>query len=112
MEHINVLKAFKLKKWTHCCFTTASNDAIRPSLQIFIDGNMVAEKAGTHLPQSINTTNNYFGKNNWMSDSSQYENKPELFKGNLFDVRGYMQPMSRKKIEKTVAWGKRWLGIK
>ena len=111
MEHINVLKAFKLKKWTHCCFTTASNDAIRPSLQIFIDGDMVAEKAGTHLPQSANTTNNYLGKNNWMSDSSQYENKPELFKGNLFDVRAYMQPMSRKKIEKTIEWGKARLGI-
>lgn len=111
MEHINVLKAFKLKKWTHCCFTTASNDAIRPSLQIFIDGDLVAEKAGTHLPQSANTTNNYLGKNNWISDSSQYENKPELFKGNLFDVRGYMQPMSRKKIEKTIEWGKARLGI-
>ena len=58
------------------------------------------------------TPNNYIGKNNWMADSSQYENKPELFKGNLFDLRGYMQPMTRKKIEKTIEWGKQRLGLK
>ena len=110
-EHINVLKAFKLKKWTYCCITSASTDAIRPTVQIWIDGDLVAEKQDSHLPQT-NTDHNYIGKNNWMADSSQYENKPELFKGNLFDLRGYMQPMTRKKIEKTIEWGKQRLGLK
>ena len=111
MEHVNVLKAFKLRTWTHCCITTASNDGVRPALQIWIDGVKVAEKDGTHMPQIAVTNNNYFGKNNWMSDSSQFENKPELFKGGLFDVRGYKQPMDKKKIEKSIEWGKKRLGI-
>lgn len=111
MEHINVVKAFKLKTWTHCCITTASNDGVRPALQIWIDGQKMAEKDGTHMPQIAITKNNYLGKNNWMSDSSQFENKPELFRGGLFDVRGYKQPMDKKKIEKTIAWGKQRLGL-
>jgi hypothetical protein len=111
MEHVNVLKAFKLRTWTHCCITTASSDAVRPALQIWINGIKVAEKDGTHMPQVAITSNNYLGKNNWMSDSSQFENKPELFKGSLFDVRGYKQPMDKKKIEKTIEWGKKRLGV-
>jgi len=111
MEHVNVLKAFKLGKWTHCCITTVSSDSVRPALQIWIDGIKMAEKQDTHLPQTAITSNNYFGKNNWQTDSSQFENKPELFKGGLFDVRGYSQPMSVDKIKKTVAWGKKRLGI-
>jgi hypothetical protein len=111
MEHVNVLKAFRLRKWTHCCITTASGDSVRPALQIWIDGIKMAEKDGTHMPQVSVTSNNYLGKNNWISDSSQYENKPELFRGNLFDVRGYKLPMDKKKIEKTIEWGKKRLGI-
>jgi hypothetical protein len=111
MEHVNVLKAFKLRKWTHCCITTSSSDGVRPALQIWIDGVKMAEKESTHMPQIAVTKSNYFGKNNWMSDSSQFENKPELFKGGLFDVRAYKQPMDKKKIEKTIEWGKRRLGI-
>jgi len=111
MEHVNVLKAFKLKTWTHCCITTASSDAVRPALQIWIDGVKMAEKDGTHMPQIAITKNNYFGKNNWMTGSSQFENKPELFNGSLFDVRGYSQPMGQQKLKKTIAWGKKRLGI-
>lgn len=111
MEHVNVLKAFKLNTWTHCCITTASSDGVRPALQIWIDGIKMAEKDGTHMPQIAVTKNNYLGKNNWMTGSSQFENKPELFRGGLFDVRGYTQPMSEKKLKKTIAWGKKRLGI-
>ena len=111
MEHINVLKAFKLNTWTHCCITTASSDAVRPAIQIWIDGVKMAEKDGTHMPQVAITKNNYFGKNNWMTGSSQFENKPELFNGSLFDVRGYSQPMGQQKLKKTIAWGKKRLGI-
>jgi len=111
MEHVNVLKAFKLKKWTHVCITTASSDGVRPALQIWIDGEKRAEKDGTHMPQVAITKNNYLGKNNWQSDSSQFENKPELFNGSLFDVRGYKQPMVPAKLKKTLSWGKQRLGI-
>lgn len=111
MEHMNVLNAFKLGKWTHCCITTSSSDGVRPGLQIWIDGIKRAEKDATHMPQVSITKNNYLGKNNWMSGSSQFENKPELFKGALFDVRGYSQHMSEKKLDKTIAWGKKRLGL-
>jgi len=109
MEHVNVLNAFKLGKWTHCCITTGSSDGVRPSLQIWIDGMKMAEKDGTHMAQVAITKNNYFGKNNWMNASSKFENKPELFKGALFDVRAYNQPMGEQKLRKTIAWGKKRL---
>jgi hypothetical protein len=111
MEHVNVLRAFTLGKWTHCCITTASSDAVRPALQIWIDGVKMADKSGTHLAQTAITANNYLGKNNWHSEFSKFENKPELFKGSLFDVRGYAQPMASKKLKKTIEWGKKRLGI-
>ena len=111
MEHMNVLGAFKLKEWTHCCITTASSDGVRPGLEIWIDGVKRAQKDGTHMPQVAITKNNYLGKNNWMTGSSQFENKPELFKGAMFDVRGYSQPMSLQKLKKTISWGKKRLGI-
>jgi hypothetical protein len=112
MQHIKVQKAIKLKQWTHVCITTASGDGVRPALQIWIDGVKRAQKDGTHMPQVAVTKNNYLGKNNWMTGSSQFENKPELFKGGLFDVRGYSQPMSLQKLKKTISWGKKRLGIK
>ena len=111
MDHLNVLKAFTLGKWTHCCITTASSDGVRPALQVWINGIKMAEKEDAHLPQTAITSNNYLGKNNWQTDSSQFENKPELFKGGMFDVRGYSQPMNEDKILKTIAWGKKRLGI-
>jgi hypothetical protein len=111
MEHVNVLKAFKLKTWTHVCLTTITTDSVRPTLQIWIDGQKMAEKEGTHLPQVTITSNNYLGKNNWINSSSKFENKPELFKGNLFDVRGYNQPISQEKLKKTLKWGKLRLGL-
>ena len=111
MDHVNVLKAFKLQKWAHCCITTASGDSVRPALQVWINGIKRAEKQGAHLPQTSITSNNYLGKNNWQSESSQYENKPELFRGALFDVRGYSQPMAPAKLAKTIEWGKKRLGL-
>lgn len=111
MQHMVVQRAFKLKEWTHVCITTASGDGVRPALQIWIDGMKAAEDAGGHLPQSSFTTNNYLGKSNWQRDSSQYENRPELFKGSLFDLRGYKQAVTEDKIKKTIRWGKLRLGI-
>jgi len=88
LQHIKVQNAMKLKEWTHVCITTATGDGVRPALQIWIDGKKVVEDSNAHLPQASFTTNNYIGKSNWSNDSSQYENKAELFKGSLFDLRG------------------------
>ena len=111
LQHVKVQGAFKLKQWTHVCITTASADGVRPALQIWIDGKKAAEDPNAHLPQTSFTTNNYLGKSNWLNDTSQYENKAELFKGSLFDVRGYNQAVIDKKLQKTIEWGKLRLGL-
>ena len=112
MQHIKVHNAIKLKQWTHVCITTASGDAVRPAVQIWIDGKEMAEDPNGHLPQTSFTTNNYIGKSNWQRDSSQYENRPELFNGKLFDLRGYSQAVTEDKLKKTIRWGKLRLGVK
>lgn len=112
MQHVKVQKAIKLKQWTHVCITTATADGVRPALQIWIDGKKMAEDPSAHLPQSSFTTNNYIGKSNWANDSSQYENKPELFKGALFDLRGYNKAINEDKLKKSLVWGRKRLGLK
>ena len=112
MQHIKVQGAIKLKQWTHICITTATGDGVRPALQIWIDGEKRAEDGNAHLPQSSFTSNNYLGKSNWFSASSQYENKPDMFKGGIFDLRGYSQSVTEEKLKKTIRWGKLRLGIK
>lgn len=111
MQHIKVQGAIKLKQWTHICITTATGDGVRPALQIWIDGFKMAEDSNAHLPQTSFTSNNYLGKSNWFSASSQFENKPEMFKGGLFDLRGYSQSITEGKLKKTIRWGKLRLGI-
>jgi hypothetical protein len=109
LQHIKVQKAIKLKTWTHVCITTATGDGVRPAIQIWVDGSMMAEDPNGYLPQTSFTTNNYLGKSNWINETSKYENKAELFKGSLFDVRAYNQGMPADKIKKTIAWGRKRL---
>jgi len=45
-----------------------------------------------------------------MDATSQFDNKDELFKGKLFDFRGYRTVMNEQKINDTVEWGKKLLG--
>lgn len=111
LQHIKVQKAIPIKTWTHVCITTASGDGVRPAIKIFINGKEMAEDQNGHLPQTSFTTNNYIGKSNWSRDSSQYENRAELFKGSLFDLRGYSQAVTEDKLKKTLEWGKKRLGL-
>jgi len=64
------------------------------------------------LPQNNYTTSNYIGKSNWANTTSQYDNADQLFKGKLFDFRGYRTAMVEKKVKDTHAWGKKKLDIK
>lgn len=112
LQHIKVQRAIKVKTWTHVCITTATGDGVRPAIQIWIDGIKAAEDRNGHLPQSSVTTNNYIGKSNWINPSSNYENKPEMFSGSLFDLRGYNQEVNEEKLKKTVKWGMQRLGLK
>lgn len=112
MQHMKVSGAFKLRQWTHVCITTATGDGARPALQIWVDGKKAAEDPNGSLPQSSTTSNNYIGKSNWSNDSSQFENKAELFRGKVFDLRGYSQAVNEDKLKKTIQWGKLRLDIK
>jgi hypothetical protein len=61
------------------------------------------------MPLASYTTDNYIGRSNWESDTSQYQDADERFRGALFDMRFYRTPMSKAKIERTVLWGKKRL---
>ena len=109
--HIQVKNVIPLRKWIHITITAGNSDAFRPDILVYANGEIVhTEKAGW-LPQTNYTTHNYIGKSNWSSVTSPYENADELFKGNLFDIRGYQIGMSEKKIKNTVKWGKKLLGL-
>jgi hypothetical protein len=100
-----------LKKWTHVAITAVEMDSLRPTIKVYINGELSFTKPSGFLPQPAVTTNNYFGKSNWLATTNEFENKDEIFQGSLFDVRGYKTPMSSKKIEDTVKWGKEMLGL-
>jgi hypothetical protein len=109
--HVQVKNVFPIKKWTHIVITTTNNAAFSSGLKIYANGKLVHTEQSAFLPQTNYTTSNYIGKSNWVSATSQYENKAELFKGSLFDLRAYNQAMPLKKITKTIAWGKKYLGL-
>jgi hypothetical protein len=99
------------KAWTHVCITAKSDDAFRPDIGIYVNGELAYLEASGFLPQASSLSNCYLGRSNWASSTSQYENKDELFKGSLFDIRGYKVVLTDKVIQESVAWGKNFLGI-
>jgi hypothetical protein len=108
--HIQVKQAFPLREWVHIVITTTDMDPTKPGLAIYRNGEEVHREESAFLPQTDTTSHNYIGKSNWANATSPYANADELFKGKMFDVRAYQEPMSKKKIEDTVAWGKALLG--
>ena len=103
--HIQVKNVFPLKKWTHVVITATSMDAFKPDLKIYVNGKVVHTEESAWLPQTDSTANNYIGKSNTMDATSQFDNKDELFKGKIFDFRGYRTVMNEQKIKDTVSWG-------
>lgn len=109
--HIQVKNAIPLRKWVHIVITTTNNDAFRPGIKIYRNGEMVYQEESGWLPQENYTTKNYIGKSNWVDNASQFQNADELFKGKMFDVRGYRIPMTERKIKDTYQWGQTLLGL-
>jgi hypothetical protein len=109
---IKVNSAIPLKRWTHITITTMSDDAFRPNISVYIDAKKVFEKESGWLPAASSMTNCYLGKSNWSSSTSQYENRDELFKGKLFDFRGYKRSLSDGMIQDSFEWGKKTLSLK
>jgi hypothetical protein len=109
--HIQVKNVIPLRKWVHITITAGDNDAWKPSLKVYRNGKLVHTEGSAWLPQTNYTTNNYIGKSNWMNVTSPYQNSDELFKGRLFDFRGYRIAMDEKKVKDTYNWGKKMLGL-
>jgi hypothetical protein len=109
--HIQVKNVIPLRKWVHIVITSGNNDAWKPDLKIYCDTKLVHTEAAAWLPQTNFTTKNYIGKSNWANATSPYDNADELFKGKLFDLRGYRIRMDEKKIKDTYEWGKKLLGL-
>jgi hypothetical protein len=108
---IRVPSIIPLKRWTHIVVTAKSDDAFRPDIGIYVNGEQVFVEPSGFLPQASVLSNCYIGKSNWSSATSQYENKDELFKGKLFDLRGYKTPLSEKVIQESLEWGKKKLDV-
>lgn len=107
--HIQVKNVFPLRKWVHIVITAEGGDPWKPALKIYKNGELVHTEGSAFLPQTDHTKNNYIGKSNWASATSPYQNADELFKGKMFDFRGYQAPMNKKKIGDTIEWGKAML---
>ncbi len=108
---IKINGAIPLRKWTHIAITAITNDATRPDVGVFINGDQVYVQPSGFLPQATMTTHNYIGKSNWANDTSTYELRDELFAGKLFDFRMYKSQLSQAKIMSMVKWGEDALGI-
>ena len=108
---LRVPSIIPLKTWTHICVTAKSDDAFRPDIGIYVNGEQVFVEPSGFLPQASTLSNCYLGKSNWANATSQYENKDELFKGKMFDFRAYKVPVADKVIQESVSWGKKKLDV-
>jgi hypothetical protein len=106
---IQVKNAIPLRKWVHIVITARNADAFRPDINIYSNGELIHTEPEGWLPQENYTTHNYIGKSNWANVTSQYENADDLFKGRMFDIRGYRTPISEKKAKAMYDWGKKFL---
>jgi hypothetical protein len=108
---IRLNRVIPLGAWTHIAITAASADALRPNIQVWINGNLWFTKESGCLPQADTTAKNYIGKSNWTDKEDLYELRDELFKGSIFDFRMYSTPLSETKIKRTLQWGMGLLGV-
>lgn len=108
---IKVNRAIPLDKWTHILVTAKTMDAMRPDLNVYINGNLAFTQENGYLPQAKVTSNNYFGKSNWANDMSGYELRDELFQGSIFDFRMYSNVVSETKGKRILQWGLEKLGL-
>jgi hypothetical protein len=86
-------------------------DAMRPDLNVYINGNLLFTQAQGYLPQAKVTSNNYLGKSNWANNFSEYELRDELFNGSMFDFRMYSAALPEAKIKRILQWGMGKLGL-
>lgn len=108
---IKVNRAIPINEWTHILITASSMDAMRPNLNVIINGNLMFTQENAYLPAAKVTSNNYLGKSNWANDMSDYDLRDELFQGSIFDFRMYSSVVSETKGKRILQWGMRKLGM-
>lgn len=108
---IKVNRAVPLGQWTHILITAKTMDAMRPDLNVIINGNLVFTQEQAYLPAAKVTSHNYLGKSNWANDFSDYELRDELFQGSIFDFRMYSKVVSETKGKRILQWGMGKLGL-
>ena len=108
---IKINGAIPIAKWTHIVITAKNMDAMRPDLNVYVNGNLAFTQLQGYLPQAKVTSNNYLGKSNWANDFSQYELRDELFSGSIFDFRMYSMALPESKIKRILQWGMGKLGM-
>lgn len=108
---MKVNRAIPVQKWTHIVVTAKNMDAMRPDINIYVNGNLISTKEQGYLPQAKVTSNNYLGKSNWANDFSGYELRDELFSGSMFDFRMYSSALPEAKIKRILQWGVNKLGM-
>ena len=108
---IKINRAIPIGQWTHILITAKTMDAMRPSINIVINGSLMFTQESAYLPQAKVTSHNYLGKSNWANDFSNYELRDELFHGSIFDFRMYSSVVSETKGKRILQWGMRKLGM-
>ena len=91
--------------------TATTPDATRPTLAFYINGELNYTEVNGWLPQNGATTSNYIGRSNWANSTSGAANPDELFRGQLFDFRGYNKLLNKAKVKEIYQWGKPLLGL-
>lgn len=102
---------FRQGEWTHVVITAEGTDSFRPDIAVYKNGTKVFLQPSGWLPQNSITEKNYIGKSNWANVTSQYANKDELLKGNIFDFRGYVEQLDAEVIKDSYNWGRKLLGL-
>ncbi len=100
-----IKNAVPIGKWVHIAISAKDTKSFRPDLNFYVNGRLMRTKEDGFLPQTDYMTRNYIGKSNWADVTSQYEDKDELFKGSVFDFRGYAEPIISN-VGDVYKWGK------
>jgi hypothetical protein len=108
---IKVNRVIPLDEWVHIVITAKNMDALRPDIQVHVNGTEVYTLESGFLPQTAVTSHNYIGKSNWTDASGDYELRDELLNGAIFDLRIYNAALSESRIKRMLQWGMNKLGL-
>lgn len=108
---IKMNRAIPLGEWVHIVVTAKNMDALRPDIQVYLNGTQTYTHESGFLPQAAVTSHNYIGKSNWTDAPGEYELRDELFNGSMFDFRMYNISLSENRVKRILQWGMDKLGL-